>query len=66
MQYVWFIWSSVFLLLWVATYFLANVALRKEMLQVSLWTMTMGLYEPLRWTILTVPLRTTLSIASVR
>ncbi len=46
MQYVWFIWSLLILLLW-SVIFVYKKPTRAEMLKVSLWTMPMGLTEPL-------------------
>lgn len=46
MQYVWFIWSLIILVLWFVIY-LAKKGFRKEMLKMSLITMPFGLTEPL-------------------
>lgn len=46
MQFVWFIWSFIMLLVWTVIYFLVP-SVRKEMLKTSLWTMPLGLSEPL-------------------
>ena len=46
MQYVWFIWSLLILLL-CSVIFVYKKPIRAEMLKVSLWTMPMGLTEPL-------------------
>lgn len=46
MQFVWFTWSFIMLLVWVVIYFLVP-SVRKEMLKTSLWTMPLGLSEPL-------------------
>lgn len=45
-HYAWFLWSLSFLALW-GVIFLFRKKLRKEMLLVSLWTMPLGLTEPL-------------------
>ena len=46
MQFVWFTWSLIMLLVWTVIYFLV-ISARKEMLKTSLWTMPLGLSEPL-------------------
>ncbi len=46
MQFVWFILSFILLLIWTMIYFLAPLV-RKEMINTSLWTMPLGLSEPL-------------------
>ncbi len=46
MQYVWFIWSLIILVLWAIIYLLRKES-RKEMLKMSLITMPFGLTEPL-------------------
>lgn len=46
MQYAWFIWSVLLLLIWLTIY-IVKPGLRKEMLQISFWTMPLGLTEPL-------------------
>ena len=46
MQYVWFIWSLIIMVLWAIIYFRTR-GLRKEMLKMSLITMPFGLTEPL-------------------
>lgn len=47
-QYAWFIWSIILLVIWGAVYFLLNTKDKKrEMLIVSLWTSLAGLTEPL-------------------
>lgn len=46
MQHAWFIWSLLILGIWVIIY-LARIAYRREMLQISLATMLFGLTEPL-------------------
>jgi hypothetical protein len=46
MKYAWLIWSLGFLLLWLIVFFYKK-NFRKEMIQVSLWTMLFGLTEPL-------------------
>lgn len=45
-RYAWFIWSLGFLVAWAGVY-LARPRMRKQMLRVSLWTMPLGLTEPL-------------------
>ena len=45
-RYVWFVWSSAFLLPWLAAY-VAFPRQRKAMLWASLFTMPLGLTEPL-------------------
>jgi len=45
-HYIWFLWSSAFLLPW-TTLYVARPDLRREMLQVSLWTSLFGFTEPL-------------------
>jgi len=45
-QYVWFIWSSAFLLPWIIIYWIFPLH-RKAMLWASLFTMPFGLSEPL-------------------
>ena len=45
-HYVWFLWSSAFLLPWVALY-AAKPAFRRQMLQASLATGLLGLTEPI-------------------
>jgi hypothetical protein len=45
-HYVWLVWSSAFLIPWVAIYY-ANTRLRTVMWRVSLATMLFGLTEPL-------------------
>ncbi len=48
MQYVWLIWSSLLLVIWLVVYLsLRNKEGKKEMLAVSLWTSLLGLTEPL-------------------
>ena len=48
MQYAWFIWSLILLVIWAIVYFsLRSKASKKEMLVVSLWTSLLGLTEPL-------------------
>jgi hypothetical protein len=46
MQYIWLIWSLLFLVFWLILY-LMKPEFRKEMLAVSLGTMLFGLTEPL-------------------
>ncbi len=46
MQYAWFIWTLIFLFLWLIVYIFKK-PFRKEMIQVSLCTMPFGLTEPL-------------------
>jgi len=46
MQYAWFIWSLILLLVWLLIY-LYKKPLRKEIIMMSLWTMPFGLTEPL-------------------
>ncbi len=46
MQYVWFIWSLLLLIIWYAI-FLWRRDLRREMLWASIWTAPLGLTEPL-------------------
>ena len=53
MQYAWLIWSLIFLLVWAILYLSGNPSLRekpafrKEMMSISLYTMLLGLTEPL-------------------
>ena len=48
MQYIWFIWSLLLLVIWIVVYFLLKTHDdRKRMLVVSLWTSVTGLTEPL-------------------
>lgn len=48
MQYAWFIWSLVLLVIWGLVYFtLKNKDSQREMLVVSFWTSLLGLTEPL-------------------
>lgn len=46
MSYAWLIWSLILLLFWLILYSL-NRDMRKEMFYVSIWTMPLGLTEPL-------------------
>jgi hypothetical protein len=47
MHYAWFIWSLLFLALWIVIYFsLKNKEIKNAMLMVSLWTLLTGLTEP--------------------
>lgn len=45
MQYVWFYWSLLILLVWIIIYLVKKDS-RREMLLVSLWTSPLGLTEP--------------------
>ena len=45
-QYVWFVWSLLILLVWLIV-FIVNKRIRREMLWASLWTAPLGLSEPL-------------------
>ena len=48
MQYAWFVWSLILLVIWVIIYLsLRGKESRKKMLAVSLWTSLLGLTEPL-------------------
>ncbi len=48
MQYVWFLWSAVILIAWLAVYvLLRSKESRREMFIVSLWTSLLGFLEPL-------------------
>ena len=48
MQYAWFIWSILLLIIWIVVYVtLRSKESRKEMLIVSLWTSLFGLTEPI-------------------
>lgn len=48
MQYVWFVWNLILLIVWAVVYFsLRSKEGRKEMLVVSFWTSLLGLTEPL-------------------
>ena len=47
-QYSWFIWSLLLLVIWLVVYFsLRDKTSKKEMLSVSLWTSLLGLTEPI-------------------
>ncbi|OGY89094.1 MAG: hypothetical protein A2927_01760 [Candidatus Komeilibacteria bacterium RIFCSPLOWO2_01_FULL_45_10] len=47
MQYAWFIWSFIILVIWAVVYLsLRSKESRKEMLVVSLWTSLLGITEP--------------------
>ena len=46
MHYVWFIWSLLFLMVWIILY-LSKPSFRKEMMSISLGTMLFGFTEPL-------------------
>jgi len=47
MAYAWLVWSLIFLLIWVLGFSISRSSVRREMIRVSLWTMPMGLTEPL-------------------
>ena len=48
MQYTWFIWSLILILIWIALYASPRSSKsRREMLIVSLWTSLLGFTEPL-------------------
>ncbi len=48
MQYAWFIWSLILLVIWLIVYIsLGDKDSKKEMLHVSLWTSLLGLTEPI-------------------
>ncbi len=46
MHYAWLTWSLLFLTIWIILY-LSRPAFRKEMMQISLFTMLLGFTEPL-------------------
>jgi hypothetical protein len=47
MAYAWLVWSLIFLLVWGLVLLKSKGSVRREMVRVSLWTMPMGLTEPL-------------------
>jgi ABC-type multidrug transport system fused ATPase/permease subunit len=48
MQYTWFLWSILLIIVWIVVYFSLSARDKKrEMFMVSLWTSLLGLTEPL-------------------